>query len=91
MKTGDMHEAKTHLSKRAEGAVNGEPLIIPRAGTPLVKVTTIEDETPLRIGFMKGQVDIPDDFITMMEDEIVALFDGLDDGTDHGGATGKAS
>ncbi|MCY4134788.1 MAG: type II toxin-antitoxin system prevent-host-death family antitoxin, partial [bacterium] len=31
-----MHEAKTHLSKLVEGAVQGEPFIIAPAGTPLV-------------------------------------------------------
>ena len=45
---------------------------IPRAGKPLVK-SKIEAASPKRTGFLKDQVDCPDDFITMGEDEIIAL------------------
>ena len=38
MKTVNIHEAKTHLSKLIEMAVQGEPFIIAKAGKPLVKV-----------------------------------------------------
>ncbi len=79
MKTVNMHEAKTHLSKLIEEAVKGEPFVIARAGKPLVKVSAIEAAPAKRTGFLKGQVDCPDDFITMGEDEITALFDGSDD------------
>ena len=39
MKTVNMHEAKTHLSRLVEGVEKGEPFIIARAGKPVVKVT----------------------------------------------------
>ena len=58
MKTVNMHEAKTHLSKLVAKAVAGEPFVIARAGKPLVKVTPVEEETkkPLsRLGFMADQ------------------------------------
>jgi len=84
MKTVNMHEAKTHLSKLVEGAVNGEPFVIARAGKPLVKVVMVEQAAPRRTGFLKGQVDIPDDFDTMGQDEILALFEGRD--TENAGA-----
>lgn len=76
MKTVNMHEAKTHLSKLVEGVVKGEPFVIARAGKPLVKVVLVDQPTPRRTGFLKGQVDVPDDFDTMGEDEILALFEG---------------
>ena len=79
MKTVDVHEAKTHLSKLIDEAVKGEPFVIARAGKPLVKVSAIEAAPVKRTGFLKGQVDCPDDFITMGEDEITALFSGSDD------------
>lgn len=80
MKTVNMHEAKTHLSRLVEGALQGEPFVIARAGKPLVKVVSIEEDTPRRTGFLKGQVDAPDDFDRMAEDEIQAMFEGRDDG-----------
>lgn len=77
MKTVNMHEAKTHLSKLVEAAVRGEPFVIARAGKPVVKVTSIEEVAPQRTGFLKGQVDIPEDFDEIGAEAIQALFEGL--------------
>lgn len=85
MKIVNMHEAKTHLSKLVEGALHGEPFVIARAGKPLVKVVMIEERVSARTGFLKGQIDVPDDFDSMAADEILALFEGRAD------ATGPAS
>ena len=38
MRSYNIHEAKTHLSKLVEQAVNGQAFVIARAGKPLVKV-----------------------------------------------------
>ncbi len=79
MQTVNIHEAKTHLSKLVEKAAKGESFIIAKAGKPMVMVVAIEDpeEKPVsRFGFMAGQITIPDDFDTMMSDEIVRMFEG---------------
>jgi prevent-host-death family protein len=79
VQTVNIHQAKTHLSRLIEGAVKGESFIIAKAGKPLVKVTAIEDapiDTSRRLGFMRGQMKIPDDFDTMGQDEIEAMFHG---------------
>jgi len=77
MRTVNIHEAKTHLSRLVEQAANGEPFIIAKAGKPLVKVTALDaPAAPRRIGFMVGEIEIPDDFDRMCEDEIVAMFEG---------------
>jgi len=81
MQTVNIHEAKTNLSRLIALAVKGEPFIIAKAGKPLVKVTAIEEPPakPLRkLGFMKGQIQVPDDFDTMMQDEIEEMFYGTD-------------
>ncbi len=73
MKTVNIHEAKTHLSRLIEAAVKGEPFVIAKAGKPLVKVTALEapDVKPLqRQGFMEGQIAVPDDFDEMFREEI---------------------
>lgn len=75
MKTVNMHVAKTHLSKLVAEAANGEPFVIARAGKPQVRVTAITAPAPARTGFLKGQIDIPDDFDTMFEDEIRTMFE----------------
>ncbi|SED21745.1 type II toxin-antitoxin system Phd/YefM family antitoxin [Rhodobacter sp. 24-YEA-8] len=75
MKTVNMHEAKTHLSRLVEEAVQGEPFIIARAGKPLVKVVMIETDMPRRTGFLAGQIDVPDDFDHRDADLIRGLFE----------------
>ena len=77
METINIHEAKTQLSRLVEHASKGEPFIIARAGKPLVKVTALD--APLagqvrRLGFMAGQISVPDDFDQMGSREIEQLF-----------------
>ncbi|WP_112313033.1 type II toxin-antitoxin system Phd/YefM family antitoxin [Pseudogemmobacter bohemicus] len=79
MKTVNMHEAKTHLSRLVEEAVQGQPFIIARAGKPLVKVVMVEAGVPRRTGFLAGQIDVPDDFARRDADLIRRLFEGDDE------------
>jgi prevent-host-death family protein len=79
MKSVNIHEAKTHLSKLVEQAAHGEPFIIAKAGKPMVKVVAIDiaaGNQPKRLDFMKGQFSVPDDFDTMMSAEIEQMFYG---------------
>lgn len=79
MRTVNIHEAKTHLSRLVEMAAKGEPFVIARAGKPLVKVVPL-DAPPAgatrRLGFLAGQFTVPDDFDRMESDEIAGLFEG---------------
>ena len=72
-----MHEAKTQLSKLVQAAADGEPFIIARSGTPLVKVTSLEApaSSPRRTGFLPG-LSVPPDFDCMGAGEIEAAFGG---------------
>ena len=77
MQVVNIHEAKTHLSRLIERASQGESFIIAKAGKPMVRVVGIESDLvkkPQRLGFMKGQGKIPDDFDTMYAKEIEDLF-----------------
>ena len=79
MRTFNMHEAKTHLSRLVQAAADGEPFIIARAGKPLVKVIAVEAPDPAtvsRIGFLAGRISVPLDFDRMGADEIETLFEG---------------
>lgn len=79
MKTINIHEAKTHLSRLIEQAVKGESFIIAKAGKPLVKVTPLDSpsvDQMRRMGFMSGQILVPDDFNRMRADEVESLFGG---------------
>ena len=79
MRTVNMHEAKTHLSRLVEAAANGEPFIIARSGKPMVKVVAVEapDSVAMRrIGFLDGEISVPEDFDHMGSAEIEAMFEG---------------
>ena len=79
MRTVNMHEAKTQLSRLVEAAANGEPFIIARAGKPLVKVLALDAPDTgkgSRIGFLAGKISVPEDFDRMGSAEIEALFEG---------------
>jgi prevent-host-death family protein len=81
MKAVNIHEAKTHLSKLIEKAAKGESFIIAKAGKPMVKVVPLDAPTGSRIqriGFMDGQIEVPDDFDTLGQKEIEEMF-GLND------------
>jgi prevent-host-death family protein len=79
MKTVNIHEAKTQLSKLIEEASKGEPFVIAKAGRPVVKVTALSAPTGdqvRRLGFMAGQISVPDDFDRMGKGEIERIFGG---------------
>ncbi len=81
MKTVNMHEAKTHLSRLVAEAVKGEPFVIARAGKPLVKVSPIEEKPRTRrLGFGIGKMPpVPDEFFDpALDKEIEALFHAED-------------
>ena len=79
MKTVNIHQAKTQLSKLIEQASKGESFVIAKAGKPVVKVTALSTPTDAqvrRLGFMAGQISVPDDFDRMGKEEIERMFGG---------------
>ena len=77
MAIANIHEAKSQLSKLIEQALNGEDVIIAKAGQPVVRLVPIQaSNAPRQGGQWKGRVHISDDFDTLPED-IAAAF-GID-------------
>ena len=77
MQTVNIHEAKTHLSRLVDQAAKGEPFVIAKAGKPLVKVIPLhapEAAQVNRLGFLAGQIEVPDDFDEMGRAQIEQLF-----------------
>jgi prevent-host-death family protein len=73
VRTVNMHEAKTHLSRLVALAAKGEGFIIAKAGKPLVKVVPLDSRevpAPRRLGFLAGEISVPDDFDRMGQDEV---------------------
>lgn len=75
----NIHEAKTQLSRLVEEAAKGEPFVIAKAGKPMVKVVPLDTPSrseERRIGFMSGEIRVPDDFDAMGAESIRNLFSG---------------
>ena len=60
----NIHETKTHFSKLLERVLNGEEVIIAKAGKPVARLLpfTQEDTSPRIPGIDKGKVIIMPDF-----------------------------
>lgn len=79
MRTVNIHEAKTQLSRLVDQAAKGEPFVIAKAGKPLVKVVPLDAPSGReirRLGFMQGAFTVPDDFDDMGSEQIERLFAG---------------
>ncbi|HET6301906.1 type II toxin-antitoxin system Phd/YefM family antitoxin [Microbacterium sp.] len=72
----NIHEAKTHFSRLVDRAAAGETVVVGRAGKPIAKLTRLDSPDRVqRLGFLKGQAQIPDDFDDWGRDEILDLFE----------------
>ena len=68
MRTVDIGDAKKRLSQLIDQVAKGEPLVITKAGNPLVMISPLDSPTSKRtqrLGFLAGQFQVPDDFDRM--------------------------
>ncbi len=70
MEVVDIHEASNRLFQLVEQLTKGESFIIARDGKPVARVSGIgipQAYSARRLGFLKGQLSVPDDFDRMGE------------------------
>ena len=85
MRTINIHEAKTHLSRLVDEAERGESFIIAKAGKPKVKVIRVdapEESAKRRLGSLEGMYTFPDNFDEIdkqLDKEVEALMLGEDE------------
>ena len=79
MNTLNVHEAKTHFSRVLTRVESGEEVVIARGGKPIARVVPYNPEThrKRKLGFLRGQIDVPDDFDSMFQNEIEDMFGEL--------------
>ena len=69
MKITNLHQAKTQLSKLVNEAMQGEVIIIAKAGKPVAKLIAYHADTIARKpGYWRGQVTMSPDFNTLPKD-----------------------
>jgi antitoxin (DNA-binding transcriptional repressor) of toxin-antitoxin stability system len=68
----------TGITKAGAKSAKGASFVIAKSGKPMVTVIPYSDSHTVqkRIGFLKDQITIPDDFYHMGQGEIAAMFEG---------------
>ena len=77
MPTVNLYEAKTQLSQLVDRAANGEEIIIAKAGRPLARLVPLGARLePRKLGLLRGQVRVGEDFDDPLPDTLRAGFLG---------------
>jgi len=80
MRTVNIHEAKTHLSRLLKRVGRGEEIVIAHSGKPVARLVPLAPPTaPRTLGGFEREVRVAADFDAPLPRELQALFDGDDD------------
>ena len=76
MRTVNIHEAKTQLSRLVDDAAGGAEIIIAKAGRPLARLVPLAPAPAnRRLGVLRGKVAIPTDFDAALPDDVLRSFE----------------
>ncbi|MSP88970.1 MAG: type II toxin-antitoxin system Phd/YefM family antitoxin [Alphaproteobacteria bacterium] len=79
MKTVNIHQAKTHLSRLLEQVAEGEDVVIAKSGKPVARLIPFKPARKPRVpGSMKGKIWISEDFDAPLPPEMARAF-GMDE------------
>lgn len=84
MRSVNVHDAKTHLSRLLEEVARGNVITIAKAGRPIARLVPIDGKGAKRTpGFLRGRIVIAPDFDAPLPEDIERRFyeePGRDDG-----------
>jgi prevent-host-death family protein len=73
----NVHEAKTRFSRLLRRVAAGEEITIANRGVPVARLVPVPaEETTRKLGTLRDQVVIPDDFDAPLPDEVLRAFEG---------------
>ena len=77
MRTVNIHEAKTHLSRLVEEVSQGDEVIIAKAGKPVARLVAVTKARRRRkLGALAGRFSVPPDFDAPLPEELIDGFEG---------------
>jgi prevent-host-death family protein len=77
MRTINIHEAKTHLSRLVDEVTVGEEVVIAKAGKPMAKLIPFASGAKKRkLGLLAGKLSVPADFDAPLPEDVLASFEG---------------
>ena len=73
----NIYEAKTKLSQLIQAVIEGEQVVIAKAGSPLVRLVSYQDPPPpRRFGLLEGEVKLAPDFDEPLSEDVLKGFEG---------------
>ena len=73
VRTVNVHEAKTHLSRLLEAVEAGEEVLIARAGKPVARLAPLR-QGKRRLGALEGRFEVPSNWDEPLPDDVLAAF-----------------
>jgi prevent-host-death family protein len=71
MTTVNIHEAKTHFSRLVDRVLQGEEVVIAKAGRPVARLVPLPPRVPRRTpGSARGVIEVGPDFDEPLPDDI---------------------
>ena len=77
MKQLNIYDAKTQLSHLVDQASKGKTFVIAKSGTPLAKLTPLNEgkRGKIKFGLMRGEIIMADDFDAALPAAIIESFE----------------
>jgi prevent-host-death family protein len=76
VRTVNIHQAKTQLSRLVEEAAAGEEILIAKAGKPVARLVSLKVRRGRRrLGVLAGRLRVPDAFDDPLPGEVLAQFE----------------
>lgn len=73
----NIHQAKTNFSKLVDAVMEGEEIIIAKAGKPAAKLVPIgQVKKKRKPGSLKGKIKVAPDFDAALPDDLLNQFEG---------------
>ncbi|MDR7520787.1 MAG: type II toxin-antitoxin system prevent-host-death family antitoxin [Armatimonadota bacterium] len=76
MRTVNVHQAKTHLSRLLDDVSTGEEIVLAKAGRPVARLSPIQGASRRRLGALRGRFTVPADFDAPLPEWALAAFEG---------------
>ena len=80
----NVSEAKTHLSELIDRVCHGEKVVIAKNNVPIADLVPHRSSGKRKLGFLEGELDVPDEVFLEADEEVEDMFYGDDNRSESG-------